>query len=150
MRTATLTRMPTSDDGTFGHLTTDTGKIFTSGELPWRDNHNGLSCIPEGTYLCTWHNSPSKGWVYMVNDVPSRADILIHPANFCGDKTLGKKTDLLGCIGLGHGYGVLEGQRVIVDSRHAIDQFEDEYTTSSIVDGETTTHHEDFTLTITS
>lgn len=120
---ATLTRIESTDDGTFGHFVIDDLNLV-SGELPWRDNQHRISCIPAGTYQCTWHNSPSKGWVYMVNDVPNRNDILIHVANFCGDTFKGLKTDLLGCIGLGHGFGYMEGQKVIEDSRAAIAAFQ--------------------------
>lgn len=94
---ALLFRAELTDEGTFGML------IFgmqscRSLELPWRDNARGLSCIPTGAYRCTPGLHPRFGQIARVADVPGRAGILIHSANFAGDKTLGWTTQLQGCI----------------------------------------------------
>lgn len=123
MRTATITRTESGDAGTFGHLVTDTGLCLRSGELPWRDNEPGVSCIPSGTYECVWALSPTKGLVYHVIRVPGRLDIEIHPANFCGDRVLGMRCDLQGCIALGTSVGPMNGQRALLCSRQAFVQF---------------------------
>lgn len=121
-----LTRNQTSDEGTFGSLFIGTEKFFTI-ELPWRDNHPNLSCIPAGTYNCRWRSSRSKGMCYHVEDVPGRSEILIHPANLGGDITKGFKSDLEGCIGLGMLTGfisVIGGkQRGVLNSKMAISLF---------------------------
>ncbi len=59
MRTANLTSAPSTDQGTFGQLVLDDGATFCIGELPWRGNQHGVSCIPAGTYLCNWCSPPN-------------------------------------------------------------------------------------------
>ena len=93
----TLQRLQSSDQGTFGRLTYGLGTCFTT-ELPWRDNLAQKSCIPVGTYDCAIVNSPRFGRVYGVLNVPRRANVLIHPANFGGNSDLGYTTELHGCI----------------------------------------------------
>ncbi len=122
MRKVTLTREDTSDDGTFGDLTTDSGYACRSGELPWRDNAVGKSCIPSGIYSVSWRLSPKHGLCYHVDGVPGRTDIEIHAANFMGDASLGLSCDLLGCIATGLTTGVLFGQRGILDSKLALSE----------------------------
>lgn len=119
MRRVTLTRTETSNEGTFGHFVTDTGLCLRSGELPWRSNEPGHSSIPVGVYDAVWAESPTKGWCYHLIKVPGRLDIEIHPANFCGDRVLGLRCDLLGCIALGTSVGPMNGQRALLCSRQA-------------------------------
>jgi Family of unknown function (DUF5675) len=64
------------------------GKIFYKGhlmmysiELPWKDNHAGVSCIPEGRYVLIKRWSPKFSWHLQLMNVPQRNYILIHPAN---------------------------------------------------------------------
>jgi hypothetical protein len=123
MRTAVLTRQPSTSEGTFGKWTMDTGEVWDSLELPWKDNANGTSCIPVGTYACKWINSPKHGMCYQVMNVPQRSMIEIHSANFAGDKTRGLKCELLGCIGLGKSVGQLTGQQALLGSKVAISEF---------------------------
>jgi Family of unknown function (DUF5675) len=126
MRSVTLTRTETGDDGTFGHIMTDSGLCLRSGELPWRDNEPGHSSIPIGTYEVVWALSPTRGWCYHVIKVADRIDIEIHPANFCGDRTLSLKSDLEGCICLGMFVGPMNGQKAILESRKAFLLFEND------------------------
>lgn len=123
MRQVTLIRTETSDLGTFGHLVTDSGLCLRSGELPWRYNEPGHSCIPASTYDVVWAESPTKGWVYHVIKVPGRFDIEIHPANFCGDRVLGLRSEIEGCIALGTSVGPMNGQRALLCSRQAFVEF---------------------------
>ena len=123
-RTVTITRTETSAEGTFGHLVTDSGLCLRTGELPWRDNEPGKSCIPVGTYQVVWAQSPTKGWCYHVIRVPGRLDIEIHPGNFCGDRVLGYRCDVEGCILLGQSVGPMNGQKAILLSRQAFRLFE--------------------------
>lgn len=97
MKTATLIRKPSTDEGTPGLLQFG-DKMLYSMELPWRDNEPGKSCIPTGTYRAEVYESPRHGRVYMLQGVPGRSDIEIHAANFAGDKSLGWACELLGCI----------------------------------------------------
>lgn len=94
---ATLTRSPSSDQGTFGVLTFGLDVVHTI-ELPWRDNRQQRSCIPVGTYQCVIVKSPKFGRVYGVQNVQGRSNVLIHSANFAGDVDKGFTTELHGCI----------------------------------------------------
>lgn len=129
MRTVNLMRNPSTDDGTFGVLLMDDHTSFSTGELPWKNNDHGTSCIPTGTYVCTWFNSPKHGWGYLIKDVPSRSMCEIHSANFMGDISKGKVSQLLGCIALGKSIGPLGttpgvSQMAVLASKVAIAEFD--------------------------
>ncbi len=127
MRTAKLTRNETGDAGTFGTLITDSGFKCRTGELPWRDNFPGKSCIPVGIYLCHWRRSPTFGFCYHVDGVEGRNDIEIHPANFMGDSDRGLRCQLLGCIAPGLKVGSLNDQKAIISSAFALKKLEEEF-----------------------
>lgn len=110
MRRATLIRTETGDDGTFGLLTLDNGMQFYAVELPWRANQHGISCIPAGTYLATWRDSPNHGLVYHVEKVNGRDGILIHAANWAGDESKGYVKQLEGCVAPGNSIQDVEGK----------------------------------------
>lgn len=120
-----MERLEFSDQGTVGKLFVDRLKLFT-GELPWRDNQPSISCIPTGIYECVYNWSPRfKGFSYEVLDVPNRTGIRIHPANFFGDKSMGYKSQVEGCISLGMRMGFIDGQRAVHLSQKAVQIFED-------------------------
>jgi hypothetical protein len=50
-------------------------------ELPWLNNEQQRSCIPEGRYELHKRWSQKFGDHYLLLNVPGRACILIHPAN---------------------------------------------------------------------
>jgi Family of unknown function (DUF5675) len=50
-------------------------------ELPWKDNHTRVSCIPEGKYELVKRWSPKFDRHLLLMNVPNRNSILIHPAN---------------------------------------------------------------------
>lgn len=62
-------------------------------ELPWRENKNSISCIPEGTYKVVKRISKKFGEHFHVLDVEGRSYILIHKGNYY--------TDIRGCILVG-------------------------------------------------
>ena len=124
VRTATLLRNPSTDDGMFGVILLDDGSSWSTGELPWKDNKNGISAIPPGTYNCKWINSPKHGECYQITGVPGRDMIEIHSANFMGDVSKGKTSQLLGCVALGKSVGTLSGQKAVLASKPAISEFE--------------------------
>lgn len=124
MRACVLIRKHTSDDGTFGVMLTDkSGKRWYTGELPWRNNEREISCIPAGEYEARWDKSPHFGECYHLVGVPNRSEVLIHVGNWCGDKQLGKKSDVHGCIILGKGKAMLMNQPAVTDSKAAIAEF---------------------------
>lgn len=103
MRTAYLLRTTSDAKQTLGALVAADGfAVFVCRtlELPWLDNASDISCIPEGTYVCKWTRSNRLStaaghdvFTYEVMDVPGRAGIRIHSANYF--------TQLKGCAALG-------------------------------------------------
>lgn len=114
-----LTRMETSDEGTFGKLRVGDLRLY-SGELPWRGNAVDKSCIPPGDYRCEPYNSKRFGPGFQLQDVPDRTSILIHKGNWCGDKAKGFRSDIEGCILLGEGRDFLSGQDTVSPSSPAL------------------------------
>ncbi len=67
--------------GTNGKLYLGGSRLCYTIELPWKENHTGVSCIPEGRYALAKRYSQELHWHLMLADVPGRQNILIHPAN---------------------------------------------------------------------
>lgn len=93
-----LTRTDKTDKSTLGiwSLTKSDGFswVCKTLELPDKGNQQKISCIPVGEYDVIWSFSPSmKKFTYEIINVPGRAGIRIHSANFT--------KQLLGCIALG-------------------------------------------------
>lgn len=123
--TVRITRLPSTDEGTFGRLTYNDFVVFTL-ELPWRDNAPNISCIPKGVYNCHWTKSERfKRMMYLIDGVKGRAGVRIHAANFAGDDSKGFKRQLNGCLSLGLNVGQIEGQRALLLSKPAVRKFED-------------------------
>lgn len=77
--------------GTNGLLHLNGTPLCFTIELPWRDNLPHVSCIPEGSYpLVKRFNDKRKNHL-LVQQVPGRSLILIHPAN-------NAEKQLQGCI----------------------------------------------------
>jgi hypothetical protein len=64
-------------------------------ELPWKDNQNSISCIPEGTYDCVKEaeSNHHKYPHFRILNVPKRTGILVHKITYV--------SGLQGCIGVG-------------------------------------------------
>lgn len=128
MRRIILTRLESSDQGTFGTIQVPNGdyvEYFYSGELNWLDNRSNVSCIPKGLYRCTWTYSPRfNRHMYLVEGVTDRAGIRKHSANFMGDDTKGFKRQLNGCIALGEKLGWIDRQKALLLSAPAMRRFE--------------------------
>lgn len=105
-----------------GNLTATRGVLLLNGEpeastleLPWKDNEQRVSCIPEGRYsLSRTINRTTAGGLqivetYEVLDVPNRSGILFHIGNTVKDSN--------GCILIGNGYGYIDEVPAIVGSR---------------------------------
>src|ERR1700733_9092706 len=67
--------------GTNGKILYQDRLMMYSIELPWKDNHTRVSCIPEGRYELVKRWSPKFNRHLQVLNVPKRNFILIHPAN---------------------------------------------------------------------
>lgn len=70
--------------------------LFSTLELPFKNNNKNTSCILPGKYTCSKRFSEKYGWHLIVNDVLGRSYILIHYGNF--------NTDTKGCILIGDGF----------------------------------------------
>lgn len=80
-----------SPNATFGFVDLPSKRLY-SLEQPWRNNTEGASCIPEGTYNVK-RDRTGKWQYYAIQDVPDRTFIEIHPANYV--------RQLAGCLALG-------------------------------------------------
>lgn len=117
-------RVSTSDQGTFGKLIINDFKCFT-GELPENHNIPNYSCIPVGSYKCEWTRSTRlKRFTYEVLEVPERAGIRIHSANFMGDDRKGYKKQVNGCIAFGEYLGQMDKQQALLISKPTVFRFE--------------------------
>ena len=117
MKSAIITRIP-QDKQTLGKwISYEKGNmIFACDtiELPYINNQKQISCIPKGFYLVKYRESAKYPRHYHLQDVPNRDLILVHQANFVGSKNpKTRKPDLLGCIGVGNGYGDIDGDGTV-------------------------------------
>ena len=121
---ATLTRIESGDQGTFGKLEIGDFNFYTL-ELPWRDNEPNISCIPCGVYTCIWNKSERFNRnMYLVCGVDNRSGIRIHPANLAGDKDMGFLSQLNGCIAIGEKIGYIDRQKALLVSMPAVRKLE--------------------------
>lgn len=124
--TLRLERHETGDEGTFGRIIAPKGLILFTGELPWRGNAPSLSCLPAGTVSrVAWTWSPAfKRMMYLLLDTDPRVGIRQHPANLMGDRVMGYRSQLNGCIALAERLGWIEGQKALLLSAPAVRRFE--------------------------
>ena len=78
-------------EGTQGVIEWNGTLVCYTIELPWLENQQRISCIPEGDYVLRKRFSPKFQWHLHLMNVPGRDLILIHPANDA-------KKELKGCI----------------------------------------------------
>lgn len=90
-----LVRDTFQDNLTFGKFYFNDEFLGDSLELPWKDNAENISCIPEGIYQIRYSEKHRIGelYFYEILDVPNRTYIYIHVANFT--------SQILGCIAAG-------------------------------------------------
>lgn len=128
MKQLIITREPSTDEGTFSKGVLDGDLTWEFVELPWKENLQGLSCVPAGEYIARIVHSAHFGRpVYLLENVPDRTAIEIHPANWGGDVELGLYSDLRGCAAPGTERGLLvtphgKLQRGVLHSGLALDQ----------------------------
>ena len=110
-----IVRLEKSLSGTFGVLRMD-GEVFcVTLEPPDRGNLPEVSCIPAGEYDCCRVESPSFGTTFEIGGVPGRDHILFHQGNVASDTR--------GCVLLGRSFGMLGGERAVVQSRPTFREF---------------------------
>lgn len=102
--TGYLRRWGDDGRGTYGRLEIPGVPARVTVEPPWRANAPWVSCIPPGRYLLAEHRWTKSGeLVPMLEDVPGRTFILIHPAAWA--------EDLAGCIAPGTTWTTREEHR---------------------------------------
>lgn len=106
MKLFTLNRYEETDTATFGMFYHEDVLICETLELPWRQNHVEVSCIPEGTYFMGPYSSPHFEEAILIDPVPGRTGILIHAGN--------TTKDTHGCILVGNRQ---LGEDIVLDSR---------------------------------
>lgn len=123
-----LQRDSESDDGTPGTLVVKaTNWNCNTLELPWRDNIQGRSRIPAGTYPARlmWSLHFLRD-LYHLLDVPEREAVEMHNGTWAGALDAGKHSDVKGCILQGFGYSRMDPwplQLGIMNSRITVDSF---------------------------
>jgi hypothetical protein len=90
-------------NGTNGEILHRNKRVCSSIELPWLDNLQRVSCIPEGRYELTKRYSRRFGWHLLVNNVVSRSYILIHAYNYAVKESKGCIGPVSQCTGEGKG-----------------------------------------------
>jgi hypothetical protein len=106
-----IKRHQKSPKGTLGTFWIDKAFICYTLEDPDNNNERGISCIPEGEYLCVPHNGRFKN-VWRLEGVPNRDAILIHAGNTIDDTH--------GCILVGRKMGTLNNLPAVLESRDAL------------------------------
>lgn len=89
-------------------------KVYATIELPNKNNHYRISCIPTGEYIIRPRTSKKYGKHLEVLNVPNRSMILIHAGNYY------KQT--AGCILVGKEWKDLnnDGEKDITDSKKTL------------------------------
>lgn len=90
-------------------------RVFSTLELPWRNNERNRSCIPSGEYDCDYMERSSSGkyrGCFHIKNVAGRSQILIHNGNV--------PANTKGCIIIGRKVGTLAGQPAVLNSISAL------------------------------
>lgn len=102
-------------DCTLGRLSFGNFKCFTL-ELPWNNNLNDISCIPEGKYEAFKRKSPKNGLCVELKSVKGRTNIQIHSGNYT--------RQIEGCILTGDSIKYLDNDGIpdVTNSRNTLDK----------------------------
>lgn len=110
-----IIRLEEAEDGTFGALMIRGYVFCVTLEPPDKDNQQNISNIPPGEYICKRVDSPKYGDTFEINGVPDRSHVLFHSGNVLRHTK--------GCVLLGRKWGVLKGDRAILNSGLTFSQF---------------------------
>ena len=115
MKSLTLKRLATGEEGTPGVLIYDNWPFALTLEREWLDNQVGISCISAGTYYCERVDSPRFGDTFEVLEVLGRSHILFHKGNIDDDSH--------GCILVGEQFEPINGKKAIRASKKGYNEF---------------------------
>ena len=110
-----ITRLEESSAGTIGVLRLNKRLVCLTLEPPDRENEKNVSSIPAQQYTCSRVRSNRYGETFEVRDVPGRSAVLFHPGNVA--------SDTMGCFLLGKHVGTLRGDRAVLASGKAFQEF---------------------------
>jgi hypothetical protein len=103
------------NDCTLGEVVLPGDIIIKTIERPWLNNKRGISCYPEGVYLCKYLRRSASGKykrVWHVQNVPGRSGILWHNGNLVRHSR--------GCTIVGMNHGTLGDKPAVLSSRKAL------------------------------
>lgn len=107
-----LTRVCSSEKGTFGVLTYNGEPLCVTCEDPWNDNKTSISCIPVGDYSVEKFNGNRFKDVWEIKNVPGRSVILIHGGNTIDDTH--------GCVLVGRSFSKLGNLPSVMQSQDCL------------------------------
>jgi hypothetical protein len=113
-----LIRITSNNYATLGVLVWNGIPLCMTMELPWRENHHDLSCIPAETYRVVRSVSEKFGETLLVTNVPGRTGILFHAGI--------KPDDTHGCILVGSSFSLPESEKTglmlfgSLDTKHTV------------------------------
>jgi hypothetical protein len=114
-----LIRFQAGDYGTKGIWATP-GFMARTIELPWKNNANSVSCIPDGKYKVKVRISKKYGKVYHITNVEGRTWILTHSGNWAGNRSLGLRCHSEGCVLLGKYHAMIIDQVGVAVSKPTV------------------------------
>ena len=112
MKQATLTRVISGPDGTFGAFVFEGRPLCVTCENPWKNNKRVISCIPDGKYRVKKFSGPRFKDVWEITNVPNRTAILIHAANL--------EVEVDGCVAAGGSFALFNGVQGVANSARTI------------------------------
>lgn len=110
-----LIRLEEAEDGTFGAMLINGHVFCVTLEPPDRENQQDISNIPPGDYKCKRVVSPHFGETFEITNVPNRSKVLFHAGNIVSQTK--------GCILLARKFGVLTGNRAVLNSGNTFKEF---------------------------
>lgn len=113
-----IRRKATGEGCTMGYLAVNGEIICYTLELPWLNNKNDISSIPNGHYNGYIRADGTKGWRIELYNVPDRKSVQIHIGNYTDQTTgctlVGKRASLDQCA-------VFESQKAMNSIREKIE-----------------------------
>lgn len=97
----TLTRTELNSDSTRGQIVLPDGTLLYSLELPWRDNHKDVSCIPPGVYQLIPYTSPKHDSTWYLENASLGVGGASAERSYCEIHSANWTRQLEGCIALG-------------------------------------------------
>jgi hypothetical protein len=132
--------MTCADNTTIGVLKLNGKQVGRTLELPWKNNEQGVSRIPAGSYSASIRNDGNKGWRIQLKDVPDRGFIQIHIGNY--------GQEIEGCILVGQDTATNNGKCLVTNSGDTLSRISQEMAKYSAELGQVMSVPIDITVTV--